>query len=74
VVGRVRRGRIAGARRGWLEEDPEAVAERYRAGELGVLDLVRRYGVIVDWGDGTLFPKTTATFRAMLARRSAAHR
>jgi N-methylhydantoinase B len=67
------RERIAGARRGWLREDAETVAERYRAGELGVLDLVRRYGVIVDWGDGTLFPKTTATFREMLERRSAAH-
>jgi N-methylhydantoinase B len=67
------RERIAAARAGWLEEDAEAVAARYRAGELGVLDLIRRYGVIVDWGDGTLFPKTTETFREMLRRRSAAH-
>jgi N-methylhydantoinase B len=67
------RARIAAERTGWLEEDAEAVAARYRAGELGVLDLIRRYGVIVDWGDGTLFPRTTETFRAMLRRRSAAH-
>ena len=67
------RARIATARVGWLHEDAEAVAARYRAGELGVLDLIRRYGVIVDWGDGTLFPKTTETFREMLRRRSAAH-
>jgi N-methylhydantoinase B len=67
------RERIAAARAGWLEEDAAAVAARYRAGELGALDLIRRYGVIVDWGDGTLFPKTTATFREMLRRRSAAH-
>jgi N-methylhydantoinase B len=67
------RERIAAQRTGWLAEDAEAVAARYRAGELGVLDLIRRYGVIVDWGDGTLFPNTTETFRDMLRRRSAAH-
>ena len=44
------------ARRGWLAEDAEDVARRYRDGELDVLDLVRHYGVIVDWGTGELFP------------------
>ena len=65
--------RIARERRGWLAEDPEAVAERYRAGELDVLDLVRHYGVILDWGTGELLPRTTETFRAMLQRRMASH-
>jgi N-methylhydantoinase B len=36
-----------------------------------MLDLVRQYGVIVDWGTGKLLPKTTAQFRAMLRRRTA---
>jgi N-methylhydantoinase B len=67
------RERIAAARRGWLEEDAEALAARYRAGKLDALDLIRRHGVIVDWGDGTLFPETTRKFREMMARRSAAH-
>jgi N-methylhydantoinase B len=67
------REHIRSARKGWLSEEPESVAGRYRAGELDVLDLVRRYGVIVDWGDGTLLPKTTEKFREMLGRRSAAH-
>ncbi len=58
---------------GWLEEDAESVAERYRDGELDVLDLVRHYGVILDWGTGELLPKTTVTFREMLQRRSASH-
>jgi N-methylhydantoinase B len=49
------------------------VAERYRAGELNVLDLVRQYGVILDWGTGELLPKTTETYRAMLQRRAASH-
>ena len=42
-------------------------------GELDALDLVRHYGVIVDWGTGELFPTTTAEFRAMLARRAVPH-
>ncbi len=67
------RSRIRKSRLAWLEEDPEHVAERYRAGELDVLDLVRQYGVILDWGSGALLPKTTETFRAMLHRRARAH-
>ena len=67
------RSRMAGERSGWLAEDAESVAERYRDGELDVLDLVRHYGVILDWGTGELLPKTTVTFREMLQRRSASH-
>ena len=63
---------MAGARRGWLEEDAEGVAERYRDGELDILDLVRRYGVILDWGTGELLP-ARRQFREMLQRRSASH-
>ena len=67
------RERIRAERIGWLEEDPESVAERYRSGELDVLDLVRHYGVILDWGTGQLLPKTTEQFRAMLRRRMTPH-
>jgi N-methylhydantoinase B len=67
------RDRIAADRFGWLEEEPESVAERYRAGELDVHDLVRHYGVILDWGTGELLPKTTEQFRAMLGRRMVPH-
>ena len=69
----VERESIRAERKGWLDEDAEQVADRYRRGELDVLDLVRRYGVILDWGVGELLPKTTVTFRAMLQRRAAAH-
>lgn len=67
------RAEIAAARRAWLEEDPESVARRYREGEFDEFDLVRRYGVIVDWGSGELLPKTTEEFRKMMRKRSAAH-
>src|SRR5262249_44606022 len=64
---------IRAERPAWLREDPERVAERYREGELDQLDLVRRYGVILDWGSGELLASSTQTFRAMLARRAEAH-
>ena len=67
------RADIAASRKAWLEEDPESVARRYRKGELDEFDLVRRYGVIVDWGSGELLPETTDEFRTMMRKRSAAH-
>ena len=67
------RERIRRERVGWLEEDAGLVAERFRAGELDTLDLVRQYGVILDWGTGELLPKTTETFRAMMWRRAVSH-
>jgi N-methylhydantoinase B len=65
------RKKIREARMGWLEEDPAKVAERYRAGELDLLDVLRRYGVILDWGTGELLERTTEQYRAMLKRRAA---
>ncbi|MGD9536504.1 MAG: hydantoinase B/oxoprolinase family protein [Alphaproteobacteria bacterium] len=67
------RARIRAERKRWIEEDPESVAARYRKGELSEFDLVRRYGVIVDWGTGEVLPKTTAEYRRMLKRRTAAY-
>ena len=67
------RERIRSHRLEWLEEDPEAVAERYRAGELELLDVLRRHGVILNWGTGELLPRTTVQFRAMVQRRAARH-
>jgi N-methylhydantoinase B len=63
------RAQIRANRVKWLEEDPEEIASRYRAGELDMFDLVRRYGVILDWGPGKLLPMTTKMFRAMLRKR-----
>jgi N-methylhydantoinase B len=65
------RRRIRAERVGWLREDPEQVAARFRRGELGTLDLVRQYGVILDWGTGELLAKTTAQYREMLHQRTA---
>jgi N-methylhydantoinase B len=67
------RDRIRSERRGWLEEDAAAVAQRYRSGTLDQLDVIRRHGVILDWGTGELLPTTTEQYRAMLQWRMAAH-
>lgn len=67
------RTEIRAARRKWLDTDPEEVAERFRDGELDTFDLLRRYGVIVDWGTGELLPNTTKQFRDLLHVRAASH-
>lgn len=60
-------------RAGWLTSDPVEVAAKYRAGELDMLDVIRRHGVILDWGTGELFEETTRQHREQMQRRSAAH-
>lgn len=67
------REQIRTHRRGWLTEAPDGVADRYRRGELSVHDVIRRYGVVLDWGTGELFEKSTRQYRETLERRSAAH-
>jgi N-methylhydantoinase B len=65
------RTHIRDHREEWLEADPEAVLERYEDGELDQLDLIRRYGVILDWANDELLEETTEQFREMLQKRSA---
>ncbi len=57
----------------WITSDAEEVAAKYRAGDLGLLDVIRRHGVILDWGTGELFEETTRQHREQMSRRSAAH-
>jgi len=67
-----RREHIRANREDWLEADPEAVVERYHDGELDRLDLIRQYGVVLDWSSGELLERTTEQFREMLHERAAA--
>ena len=60
---------IAAARVGWLDEDAEQVAARYRAGNIDLYDVIRRHGVICDWGTGALLANTTRDFRAQMKAR-----
>jgi N-methylhydantoinase B len=67
------REHIRATRHEWLAADPEAVVARYRDGDLDQLDLIRRYGIILDWATDELLPETTAQFREMLQERAASH-
>jgi N-methylhydantoinase B len=68
-----KRKSISAERQGWLEIDPTVIAEGYRSGTIDMLDVIRRHGVILDWGTGELFPITTNQYRALMERRSARH-
>ena len=59
------------ARRRGSTRIPRTSRSRFRDGELDVLDLVRHYGVILDWGSGDVLPRTTEQYRELLQRRSA---
>tara|TARA_Y100000588_G_scaffold86609_1_gene92099 strand:- start:3648 stop:4355 length:708 start_codon:yes stop_codon:yes gene_type:complete len=61
---------ITAQRKGWLEKNPEAVAEEFRRGDIDMYDVIRRYGVICDWGTGELLPNSTRDYRASMQRRS----
>ncbi len=57
-------------RASWLEEDPVKVREMYIRGEIDILDLIRRYGVILDWETKELLPKTTEQYRNKLKKNT----
>ncbi|MEM7542828.1 MAG: hydantoinase B/oxoprolinase family protein [Pseudomonadota bacterium] len=67
------RKEIAASRTAWLDEDPESVSARLKSGEIDMLDVIRRHGVICDWGTGDLLPNSTREFRVMMKKRSAEH-
>lgn len=67
------RAGIRVARQGWLDEDPAQVAAWYQAGEVDTMDVLRRYGVLLNWGTGELLPRSTEQFRATMRRRAAGH-
>jgi N-methylhydantoinase A len=64
------RSKIAAQRVAWLREDPSEIAKRFRAGELDEFDVIRKHGVICDWGTGELLENSTEDFRGMMIKRS----
>lgn len=69
----VERDQIRVARRAWLRARPDVIASSYADGELTVYDLVRQFGVIVDWGTGQLLETTTRQFRSIIHNRCNAY-
>ncbi|MCM3739771.1 hydantoinase B/oxoprolinase family protein [Oceanobacillus luteolus] len=64
---------IRNNRKKWLREDIDTVHELYKNGEIDELDLIRKYGVLVDFANGKVLYKSTGQFREMLEKRSAAY-
>lgn len=60
---------IRAHRKQWLTEDPEIVAARFQNGEIDEYDVIRRHGVICDWGTGELLANSTRDFREMMVKR-----
>jgi N-methylhydantoinase B len=60
-------------RKNWLEEDVHVVHEMYKQGEIDHLDLIRRYGVLIDFATGEVLNRSTEQFREMLQKRSVAY-
>ena len=56
----------------WMRQDPEAVREKLLGGEIDTLDVIRRHGVIMDWGTWEVLPETTRQYREMLEKRTVA--
>jgi N-methylhydantoinase B len=63
------RKRLRAHRSAALQASPLAVAEMFVNGELNEFDLVRQFGVILDWGSGRLLSRTTDQFREILQHR-----
>lgn len=64
----IRENRVA-----WMREDPQKVRAKLVVGEIDDMDVVRRHGVIMDWGTKEVLPKTTRQFREMLEKRTVAY-
>lgn len=67
------RVRLRAARVDRLHALPREIAKLYVDGELTTYDLVRQFGVIVDWGSGALLERTTEQFREILHDRCVGH-
>ncbi|WP_156856410.1 hydantoinase B/oxoprolinase family protein [Oceanobacillus sp. AG] len=60
-------------RKDWLREDVNVVHDLYKKGGVDELDLIRQYGVLIDFATGELLHKSTEQFREMLQKRSASY-
>ncbi len=64
------RADLRSARPGWLEEPAVDVADKLGRGTIDALTAIRRHGVICDWNDNKLLPRTTEQYRAAVKARA----
>lgn len=60
-------------RQQWLETDPYEVERLYNTGEINQMDVVRRYGVIMDYKTNQILPISTKQYRTSMKKRSLAY-
>jgi len=65
------RDELRKARERWLDEPAETVAQLLHRGEIDQVTAIRRYGIVCDWDDNTLLPRSTAQYRESLKARAA---
>ncbi|KAB2330150.1 hydantoinase B/oxoprolinase family protein [Cytobacillus depressus] len=60
-------------RKRWLEIDPFTVEEKFNNNEIDKLDVIRKFGVIIDYSTNKVLLKSTEQFRESMKRRSLAY-
>ena len=60
-------------RKTWLETDPLQVEEDFVNGEIEKLDVIRRFGVIMDYATNKVLLKSTEQYRESMKKRSLAY-
>lgn len=60
-------------RKNWITEDIDNVYKKYQAGEIDRLDLVRHYGVVLDYGTDKILEKSTKQIRESFQDRTVPH-
>ncbi|MFJ8267592.1 hydantoinase B/oxoprolinase family protein [Peribacillus asahii] len=60
-------------RKKWLEADPLEVERHYLNGEVDKLDVIRRFGVIMDYSTNKVLLKSTEQYRESMRKRSLAY-
>ena len=64
---------IRANRKKWITEDIESVYDKYQKGEIDRLDLVRHYGVVLDYGTDQILETSTKQIRQSFQERTVPH-
>lgn len=64
------RNTIRKYRKQWLDLDPRTVEEKFKNKEIDKLDVIRKYGVIIDYSTNKALLKSTNQYRESMKKRS----
>lgn len=64
---------IRNNRKNWLETDPLEVERQFLNGEIDKLDVIRHFGVIMDYATNKVLLKSTEQYRESMRKRSLAY-